>query len=158
MKVKLNNAPRGCGKLLKRVADGAASFLGQPDCLSVTAAFVGADEIKSLNAAYRNVDKVTDVLSFPSIENDGHGVIVPSEHPFETDPKTGLLDIGDIFICHDVAKAQAKEYGHGIERETAFLFLHGLLHLLGYDHMTAIQEEEMTAAQESILSALDIQR
>ena len=107
MKVKLSNAPRGCGKLLKRVADGAASFLGQPDCLSVTAAFVGADEIKSLNAAYRNVDKVTDVLSFPSIENDGHGVIVPSEHPFETDPKTGLLDIGDIFICHDVAKAQA---------------------------------------------------
>ena len=93
--------------------------------------------IKSYNKTYRNIDKETDVLSFPSDE-DG--------------------ELGDILISIDKAKAQAIEYGHTLKRELSFLLCHGILHCLGYDHMTKEEEEVMFNLQEEILDKCGIRR
>ena len=101
--------------------------------------FVDSDKIRELNKIYRNIDRETDVISF-ALE-DGEANI-----NFEF----GRL-LGDIYICVPKMKAQAKEYGHSIAREMGFLTIHGLLHLLGYDHMTKEEEEIMFPLQEKIL-------
>ena len=93
--------------------------------------------IKSYNKTYRNIDKETDVLSFPSDED---------------------LELGDILISIDKAKAQAIEYGHTLKRELSFLLCHGILHCLGYDHMTKEEEEVMFNLQEEILDKCGIRR
>ena len=158
MKILLNNAPQKFKPTFKKVADVAMQILGQPKELSVVATFVDGEEIRQLNNEYRGIDKVTDVLSFPTIDNVGHGVIDISMYPFETDCRTGYLNLGDIFICMDVAEKQAEEYGHSLKRESAFLFLHGLLHLLGYDHIEQEDEIQMKQAANEILSACKIER
>ena len=158
MKILLNNAPQKFKPTFKKVADVAMQILGQPKELSVVATFVDGEEIRQLNSEYRGIDKVTDVLSFPTIDNVGHGVIDISMYPFETDCRTGYLNLGDIFICMDVAEKQAEEYGHSLKRESAFLFLHGLLHLLGYDHIEQEDEIQMNQAANEILSACKIER
>ena len=158
MKILLNNAPQKFKPTFKKVADVAMQILGQPKELSVVATFVDGEEIRQLNSEYRGIDKVTDVLSFPTIDNVGHGVIDISMYPFETDCRTGYLNLGDIFICMDVAEKQAEEYGHSLKRESAFLFLHGLLHLLGYDHIEQEDEIQMKQAANEILSACKIER
>lgn len=158
MKILLNNAPEKSAKLLRNVANKAAEFLGQPENLGLVATFTGKDEICELNTQYRGVERATDVLSFPTIDNLGHGIIDVSLYPYETDLRTGILNLGDVFICTDIAKEQAQEYGHSIEREYAFLFLHGLLHLLGFDHIEHDDEREMNATAQSILSACGIER
>ena len=106
---------------------------------------VSSDFIHELNKNYRNIDRVTDVISF-ALEDD----------------KTFNLDnyrvLGDIYICLDKVKSQALEYGHSFKRELSFLAVHGLLHLLGYDHMTKEEEEVMFAKQEEVLSRYGIER
>ena len=158
MKVLLNNAPQKFKPTFRKVAQVAMDFLGQPKELSVVATFVDGQEIRQLNSEYRGIDKVTDVLSFPTIDNSDRGVIDVSLYPYETDCRTGYLNLGDIFICMDVAEKQAQEYGHSLKRESAFLFLHGLLHLLGYDHMEKEDEEVMFKKQEDILNEFGIKR
>lgn len=158
MKVLLNNAPQKFKATFKKVADVAMEILGQPKELSVVATFVDSDEIKQLNSEYRGIDRATDVLSFPTIDNSDRGIIDVSLYPFETDCRTGYLNLGDIFICMDVAEKQAEEYGHSLKRESAFLFLHGLLHLLGYDHIEQQDEIQMKQAANKILSACKIER
>lgn len=109
---------------------------------------VDQETIKKTNRDYRNIDKVTDVLSFPMYESCDDirtSVMVP-------------VSIGDIFICFDRAKEQAIEYGHSLERELAFLYCHGLLHLLGFDHITDEQANEMEALQEEILNDVNVKR
>lgn len=108
--------------------------------------FVDSDKIRELNKIYRNIDRETDVISF-ALE-DGEANI-----NFEF----GRL-LGDIYICVPKMKAQAKEYGHSIAREMGFLTIHGLLHLLGYDHMTKEEEKIMFAKQEEILNAYGLKR
>ena len=108
--------------------------------------FVDSDKIKELNKTYRNIDRETDVISF-ALE-DGEANI-----NFEF----GRL-LGDIYICVPKMKAQAKEYGHSIAREMGFLTVHGLLHLLGYDHMSKEEEKIMFAKQEEILNAYGLKR
>ncbi len=108
--------------------------------------FVDSDKIRELNKTYRNIDRETDVISF-ALE-DGEANI-----NFEF----GRL-LGDIYICVPKMKAQAKEYGHSIAREMGFLTIHGLLHLLGYDHMTKEEEKIMFAKQEEILNAYGLKR
>lgn len=105
--------------------------------ISVT--LVDNKKIHEINKDYRNIDKVTDVISF---END-------LELSFGADEPT---DLGDIFISVDQALAQAKEYKHTIERELTFLYVHGLLHCFGYDHLNQENEHEMFDLQEVILS------
>lgn len=107
--------------------------------------FVDEEYIKNLNNEYRHINKVTDVISFAFEDN---GKIVYND--------TRLL--GEIYICIPRMKEQALEYQHSEKRELAFLCIHGLLHLLGYDHMTKDEETEMFALQELILDGANIQR
>ena len=100
--------------------------------------------IQTLNRDFRHVDRVTDVLTFPAWEG---------ELSLSAD---GYL--GDIMICYERAKEQAAEYGHSLERELAFLTVHGVLHLLGYDHMTEADETVMRSKQTEILNRLGVTR
>lgn len=144
---------------ITKVLEAALAHLSQPsEQLEVSVSFVGEDEIRELNKEYRNNDNVTDVLSFPAVENPDRGVINVEEHAADLNPETWLLNLGDIIICLPRAKAQAKEYGHSLKREVAFLALHSLLHLLGYDHMIPEDEQQMTALQKQILDKLNIKR
>ncbi len=103
------------------------------------------DEIHKLNKTYRNIDRPTDVLSFALEENDD----IPLEN---------IRFLGDIYISLDKAKEQSREYNHSLLRELAFLSVHGLLHLLGYDHMNKDDEKIMFSLQERILSEYGISR
>lgn len=144
---------------ITKVLEAALAHLSQPsEQLEVSVSFVGEEEIRELNKEYRNNDNVTDVLSFPAVENPDRGVINVEEHAADLNPETWLLNLGDIIICLPRAKAQAKEYGHSLKREVAFLALHSLLHLLGYDHMIPEDEQQMTALQTEILDKLNIKR
>ncbi|HIT49815.1 MAG TPA: rRNA maturation RNase YbeY [Candidatus Pelethenecus faecipullorum] len=105
--------------------------------------FVTDEEIKRLNQTYRKIDRVTDVLSFALCDD------------LENEMKNSL---GDIFIAVDQARRQASEYGHSLKREMAFLAVHGYLHLLGYDHQTKEEEEQMFAKQEAILLQAGLKR
>ena len=105
--------------------------------------FVDDEEIQRINRQYRNIDRVTDVISFALCD----------------DPENQMEDeLGDIFIDLDQAFRQAEDYGHSITREVAFLAVHGYLHLCGYDHMTEEDEKIMFAKQEEILKAAKIER
>ncbi len=114
------------------------------DNISVNITVVSQNEIRRLNNEFRGVDKVTDVLSFPLFEKDE----IKGEEMLDNSITS---DIGDIVICRVRAKQQAKEYGHSILREFCFLALHGLLHLLGYDHIQKQDEEVMFPLQRQIL-------
>lgn len=106
---------------------------------------VDKEKIQEINKTYRNIDRVTDVISF-ALEDDDSFV------------KTDFRVLGDIYICLDKAIEQAKEYGHSLKREISFLTIHGLLHLLGYDHMTEKDEKEMFGLQEMILNEYGLKR
>ena len=151
----------GCIKFtIKKLLQGALKHLGQPaNDISMSLSFVTPDEIKALNSQYRNVDDVTDVLSFPAVDNPERKVL--DINAFASDslyPETGKLNIGDVIICLDRAKEQAAEYGHSLKRELCFLSLHGLLHLLGYDHIEPDDEKQMLALQDEILNKMRIAR
>ena len=104
--------------------------------------FVTPDQIHEINRDYRNIDRATDVISFALQDNQTHW--------FEGDS----CELGDIFINVQAIRDQAKEYGHSIRREACFLFCHGLLHLMGYDHMTKEEETEMFHLQDVILDEI----
>lgn len=107
--------------------------------------FVSNEEIRKINREYRNIDRVTDVISFALNDNDECNYFAEDE-------------LGDIFICIDRAREQASDYGHSIEREVGFLAVHGYLHLCGYDHMTEEDEKVMFAKQEEILAKANLKR
>ncbi len=113
-------------------------------------------KIRELNREHRGIDRETDVLSFPMIEFAIPGIL-PEDAM--ADPETGALFLGDIVISLEKVRSQAKEYGHSCKREFAFLVVHSMLHLLGYDHVNSRKEEKiMEEKQESVLSALGITR
>lgn len=137
----------------------AEKVLDLPKILEVNVVFVNKCKIKKINRLYRNVNKVTDVLSFPTLlppDQVGMGLIVDKiskeNFPFDINYETGNIFIGDIYICIAKVKSQSKEYGHSFERELSYLALHGLLHLLGYDHMTDGDKKIMREMEERILS------
>ena len=106
--------------------------------MSVT--FVDKDFIQNLNKTYRNIDRPTDVISFAFLDDKNE--VINGDLP---------LDLGEIYICYEVADTNRLAYNNSIKREICFLFVHGLLHLLGYDHMTKEEEEIMFPLQEQIL-------
>ncbi len=107
--------------------------------------FVEDDRIQEINKTYRNIDRITDVISFALCDDANLEPELEKE-------------LGDIFIDVKQAHRQAEEYGHGISREIAFLAVHGYLHLCGYDHMTKEDEEIMFAKQEEILTMAKLER
>ncbi len=149
--------------LLKRIEDVIKECLKEekvPYDVEVSLSIVMKEEIKAINKEYRGIDKPTDVLSFPQLEAEKNGVIDWSKIDVnkDIDLDTQLLMLGDIIICDEIAKEQAEEYGHSIEREVCFLVAHSMFHLLGYDHMEEEDQKIMEEKQEKILSQLGIFR
>lgn len=120
----------------------------------VSVTIVDMAKIREINRSERNIDSPTDVLSFPMLEFDEKGGIVDPEFDMDGDK----LLLGDIVICAEKAAEQAEEYGHSFRREIAFLTVHSMLHLLGYDHMEKEEEAVMFARQEEILDKMGITR
>jgi len=108
----------------------------------ISVSLVNNEFIHEMNRDYRGIDKPTDVISFAFLDNEDRVALYKSKEP---------VCLGDIYISVDKAREQAEEYGHSIKRELSFLFVHGLLHLLGYDHMNQADEEVMFRLQDEIL-------
>jgi len=138
--IAVTQALRG---LIRRAVNGALRYEGFEKDAEVSVTLIDAEGIKELNAEYRDKDAVTDVLSFPIFD--------------DTEDEVAVL--GDIVLCLSRADEQAKEYGHSFEREVAFLTVHSVLHLLGYDHETGEEDErEMFDRQRLIMEYLEIER
>ena len=117
--------------------------------------FTDDEGIHAINLEQREVDRPTDVLSFPMFE------LQPGEHPTaaDADPGTGLVPLGDMVLSLERAQAQGAEFGHGTRREVTYLAVHSVLHLLGYDHMDeGPMKKQMRAREEAILAGLGIER
>lgn len=142
-------------QLLTKTVKTALKIEGMDEPTLVSILFVENDEIRGINRQFRAKDSVTDVLSFPMLEmKDGCFLTEPDA----TDRENGMLFLGDIVISVPKALEQALEYGHSAERELAFLTVHGLLHLLGYDHEEKEREELMTERQKKILAEVGLSR
>lgn len=141
-------------ELEKYVIDVAKFSLEEEDFTSdveISVTMVSDSEIHDINKRFRNIDKATDVLSFPMIDFCCDEIVMDKN-------ENGQVLLGDIIISMDTAKKQALEYGHSLEREVGFLTAHSMLHLLGYDHMTEEEEKIMFAKQESILNKVGLKR
>ena len=143
------------------VAQACLDETGCPFEASVNLLVTGDEEIRGINRQYRDIDAVTDVLSFPLLEYEEPGDYSflendPAADHF--DPDSGELMLGDIVIDLERCAEQAAGYGHSLRREFAFLVAHSMLHLAGYDHMTPEEEGQMFALQEKILNRLGILR
>lgn len=141
--------PTGVRMLVRRCCHAVLvqeDFEGSAE-ISVT--FTDDEKIRELNKQHRNIDKATDVLSFPLGEN---GV-------YDENPVTGAKVLGDIVISMERAVAQAEEYGHPLQREIAFLTVHSMLHLLGYDHVNGgLEAVHMREKEEAVLTQLGLKR
>ena len=141
--------------LIRHAVEACLSEASLLQSSEVNILLVDDDRIHEINREYRNVDRATDVLSFPIVEME-EGKVLSSVG--DTDPDSDALILGDIVISIDTALRQAEEYGHSFRRELAFLVTHGVLHLLGYDHETGEQETLMREKQEAALKALGLSR
>ena len=121
----------------------ALETLNINDDFDLSLIIVGKAKIRNINKNYRNIDRVTDVISFAQIDSDDYDYLCDE------------VNLGDIFINVDRVYLQAKKYKHSIKREFIFLFIHGLLHLLGYDHMEKEDEEKMFMLQDKIVGGLE---
>lgn len=125
----------------------------------VSVIFIDNEEIKNINRENRNIDKVTDVLSFPMLEYPKGSVFkqVYTDHKFEeSDMDDTNLVLGDIALSLEKAQEQAKEFGHSFLREACYLTVHSVLHLLGYDHMEENDKKIMRQREEEILSGFKL--
>ena len=125
--------------------------------VEVSISVVSPEQIQETNRTFRQIDTVTDVLSFPLIAYEGR---TPAQGVAEGDwdPDTEEVCLGDIMICLQRAQEQAAEFGHTLEREMGFLTVHSMLHLLGYDHMTPEEEQSMVDKQKKILEGMGLPR
>ena len=157
MKVEFNNINLLTKVLLKKVIYVAFKELQQPGRISLSISFVKEGQIKDINSKHRGLDKVTDVLSFPSLQVKAGRPIVVADYLIDLDENGNVL-IGDIVVCPSIAIQQAQEFGHSKKREVAFLVLHGLLHLFGYDHEDEKGMREMEEISERVLNKCKITR
>lgn len=147
----------GTAKLIRLAAKAAYARFDYPFDGQVTVTITDDEGIRKYNNEFRQIDKATDVLSFPL--NDFYRS-VPGEDMTELmDPITCEVPLGDMIISVERAHEQAKEYGHGMARECAYLTVHSMLHLLGYDHVDEAEEKAaMREKEEEILSVLGLSR
>lgn len=127
----------------------------------ISVIFVDNEEIREINKDMRNIDKVTDVLSFPMLEYENHKVFkdLYIGYKFEiTDLNEGNLVLGDMALSLERALEQSEEYGHSYLREVCYLVVHSILHLLGYDHMEEQDKIVMRKREEEILNRFNINR
>ncbi|HIV41025.1 MAG TPA: rRNA maturation RNase YbeY [Candidatus Mediterraneibacter guildfordensis] len=141
------------------VADAALEYIGCPYETEVDLLLTHDEEIREMNREHRNIDRPTDVLSFPMLEYETPGDFSGFEDmPDYFDPESGELLLGDIVISLDRVKAQAEEYGHSVRREYAFLIAHSMLHLFGFDHMEEDERAVMEQKQREIMEKIQILR
>lgn len=141
--------PEDIEHLIEICTAAALEEEGIDDTAEVSVTLVDNDGIRELNREHRDIDRETDVLSFPLGDDDG----------YEVDPDNDAIMLGDIVISLEKAAQQAEEYGHSYRREVAFLITHSLFHLLGYDHVNSEEEEKiMFGKQEKVLDKLGITR
>lgn len=135
--------------LMKKCCESVLKTEGLEGKFEVSLTVVDETAIKQINSEFRNIDKVTDVLSFPMSDD--------KEFPENFD--TGAKLLGDIVICAKRAREQAEEYGHSEEREFGFLCTHSVLHLLGYDHVNDEEERKLMQLREKeSLEAIEFRR
>ena len=120
--------------------------------LIITITLTTPENIRKINKEYRNIDRATDVLSFPMFEKEELTKKIKNQEFMHEDV------LGDIIISIEKVKDQAKEYGHSFERELSYMVVHGFYHLMGYDHMTEEEKTEMRKKEDVILNALNITR
>lgn len=130
--------------VFKKIARYTLKKFNMQGNIELSLTLVSKNKIREINKTYRHIDKVTDVISF---ENDNGFEIYD-----------GYLILGDLFICVNKAKSQAKKYGHSMYREVCFLFTHGLLHLLKMDHLNEEDEKQMFKMQDEIMEHFKIIR
>ena len=162
----------GQEKLLHEVIEAAAKYLKLPEGIELDLSIVSNEDIQALNRDYRGLDKPTDVLSFALTEVSSE-YDVDFAHLDLTEEAEGTEDLeetefeeeeaipqhlGDIIISYPRAQEQAQDYGHSLDRELAFLAVHGFLHLNGYDHQTEEEAKEMFRIQEEVLTTYGLTR
>ena len=142
------------------VVEAALEYEGCPYEAEVNLLLTMNGQIREMNREFRNIDRATDVLSFPMIEYETPGEFdFLEDRPDCFDPETGRLLLGDIVISKEKVLSQAEEYGHSVERELSYLAVHSVLHLLGYDHMDeGPMKAQMRRREEHILEGLGIRR
>lgn len=141
--------PRGIRMLIRRCCNAVLQAEKFGSDAEVSVSFVDNERIHELNAQYRNVDRETDVLSFPMGENG----------EYDTNMDTGAKILGDIVISVPKAMEQAKAYNHSLQREIGFLTVHSMLHLLGYDHENSgIEQVHMREKEEEVLTKIGLKR
>lgn len=147
-------------KLAQEVIDFAIEHEAFPYDAEVNLTLTDNDGIHEINKMYRNIDSPTDVLSFPMLSYEKAGDFSALEDDYEDNfnPDTGEIMLGDIIISIDKVKEQAGAYGHSERREYAFLIVHSMLHLFGYDHMTPEEAVMMENRQNEILEEMHITR
>lgn len=147
------------GEILEAVAEKVLDEEGCPYEAQVNLLITDNEGIRDFNRRMRQIDAPTDVLSFPMIDFGEPADFSGLEDTFDCfDPESGELALGDIVISQDKVREQAREYGHSLKRELAFLIAHSMLHLCGYDHMTPKEAHIMEEKQERALNALGITR
>ena len=131
-----------------------------PTSLYICVTLTNPKNIREINKEYRNIDKETDVLSFPMFEKDELDKLIATNFLKTLNLKNGALQdiMGDIIISIERVEEQAKEYGHSFEREFAYMLVHGFYHLRGYDHMEEEEKAQMREKEENVLSQLNITR
>ena len=141
--------PSGLRLLIRRCCNAVLLMEEFDESAEISVRFVDNEQIRELNNEYRDIDKATDVLSFPLGEN---GV-------YDHNPSSGAALLGDIVISMQRAMEQAEEYGHSLDREVAFLTVHSMLHLLGYDHVNGgLEALRMREKEETVLTQLGLKR
>lgn len=148
-----------CKELAEKVMGAALDYIACPYEAEVNLLLTMNDEIQEMNRNFRDIDRPTDVLSFPMIEYKKAGDFDFLENTLDAfHPESGELMLGDIVISKEKVISQAEEYGHSVEREYAFLIAHSMLHLFGFDHMEEEDRMEMEQKQKEILEQLQIVR
>ena len=141
------------GETVKKVLEKCFQEEGLENSnLLITVTFTTPENIRKINKEYRNIDKATDVLSFPMFERDEIQNMIKKQE-FEHEDM-----LGDLVISVEKVKEQAEEYGHSFERELSYMVVHGFYHLMGYDHIKEEDKKEMRPKEEKILSDLKISR
>lgn len=135
-------------ELIEKVVKASLEYESVKSDVEVSFTLTDNQTIHELNLKHRNIDRPTDVLSFPLIDFERESISDIS----------GTVYLGDIIVSIEKALAQAEEYGHSIERELGFLTAHSMLHLLGYDHMVPEEEKVMFKKQEEILNSIGLKR
>ncbi len=136
---------------------GAFEGIAKGDDMACDIILTDEDYIRELNREMRNTDAVTDVLSFPTYDGIRGQELKKEDCEYDIDEDGNIL-IGSIAICKKRCEEQAEEYGHSFERELNYLATHGVLHLLGYDHMTDEDKAEMRALEEQVLAKIGLTR